>query len=814
MVNNPIDMKYTFKRERYLEKRKNITESAKLPDLENVTGPNNYNQKVSSFIRECTSYKDAINILETLYLDNKFDLLEATVQTFINDIIPLTENQKLSDCISYASNANIGDINKDRIIEAAKTYKTADRIIRNHNILSKRFSLDSMKGKSDRQKAFHICEMVCTYNQPVQSKFNIAIEETKYLDFLNGGHMSDTSIVENVSDYFLMIEDTSKKTINSMANWINESKVLSGNAADSVPYLMGRKDTCTGIRHKINEWKMDSEKSIDGLSDLIKESYNNVNSLNLVIDYMNEFADINEIDYDVNNIFGEIGSLNATEARNLTKFIEENNISNSDDLLYNIRSIWEAEVNDSSYNNSLNYKEIPANKVGKIRLNNLIADSQNVGEFLDHLEKTSMKEAPIKLKKILTNHIDHLSESTMLNNIDANGFITLKLRSYMIENGNIDDISKLVKNSINCINNILYNRDSFAYYSIDENTFDINLRSRYKVTLTDVDEKYRSFAESDLDTISKILFQCESIQQIAENSEFDFIINKLQNDRDYAATVTVDEFTLIQEMLNPYMDDESSILKNFVTLCDEEANPDYDKIKNVYGSINEESFDPYDDNLYRIHLCYKTMNINEEAQSKESTPDENKNKSIKSLNDIKLAWYGVKSKMKNVSAKEQEISRDIDVEFNHLLKTISNAGPDHREEIITGEVNRSLSKVIKMAVSLAGAGAVAGGIAGGAGAIGVGAIVAPVIGLVSYFAKSKYTSTKEKKMILDEIDIELQVLEREINRAEQSGSTKKYRQLLTIQKNLQRKRQEIYYGLAKKGKRIPMQSTVGMRTRE
>jgi hypothetical protein len=69
-------------------------------------------------------------------------------------------------------------------------------------------------------------------------------------------------------------------------------------------------------------------------------------------------------------------------------------------------------------------------------------------------------------------------------------------------------------------------------------------------------------------------------------------------------------------------------------------------------------------------------------------------------------------------------------------------------------------------------------------------------------------------MILDEIDIELKVLEREIQRAEGSGSTKKYRQLLTIQRNLMRRRQEIYYGLAKKGQRVPMQATVGLRDRE
>ena len=149
------------------------------------------------------------------------------------------------------------------------------------------------------------------------------------------------------------------------------------------------------------------------------------------------------------------------------------------------------------------------------------------------------------------------------------------------------------------------------------------------------------------------------------------------------------------------------------------------------------------------------------------------------------------------------MSRDLDIEFNHLLKTVKMLyTTDHREEIITGEVNHSISKIIKIGIGLAGAG------------LAAHTVVVPAVGAIALFALSKHASHKEKKMILDEIDIELQVLDREISRAESSGSTKKYRQLLTIQKNLQRKRQEIYYGIAKSGHRIPMQSTVGLRDRE
>jgi len=205
---------------------------------------------------------------------------------------------------------------------------------------------------------------------------------------------------------------------------------------------------------------------------------------------------------------------------------------------------------------------------------------------------------------------------------------------------------------------------------------------------------------------------------------------------------------------------------------------------------------------------------------KNNTESDQENKQYKqpekkplSLNDFKLAWTGVKSKLKNLSTKEKELSRDLDMEFNHLCKNIENGlSTDYREEIITGQVKRSLSKSIKILITWAGIGAIAG-TATSAGA-SVGAATLAILGPIAMWAKSAYTSRKEKMQILDEIDIELKVLDREIQRAESTGSTKKYRALLTVQKNLQRKRQEIYYGLARKGSKIPMEPVSGLRGRE
>ena len=207
---------------------------------------------------------------------------------------------------------------------------------------------------------------------------------------------------------------------------------------------------------------------------------------------------------------------------------------------------------------------------------------------------------------------------------------------------------------------------------------------------------------------------------------------------------------------------------------------------------------------------YKASNI--KANKNNQKVDNKPEKKPLSINDLKVAWTGVKSKLKSLSAKEKEFSRDLDMEFNHICKSIeSGLSTDHREEIITGQVKRSLSKSIKILITWAGIGATVGTASGGFALAPIGAATAAVLGPIVMWAKSAYTSRKEKLLILDEIDIELQVLEREIQRAESSGSVKKYRALLTIQKNLQRRRQEIYYGLARNGRKIPMQSVQGLR---
>lgn len=155
--------------------------------------------------------------------------------------------------------------------------------------------------------------------------------------------------------------------------------------------------------------------------------------------------------------------------------------------------------------------------------------------------------------------------------------------------------------------------------------------------------------------------------------------------------------------------------------------------------------------------------------------------------NVGLAAEMLKKKVKNLSTKEQEVSRNVDINLSVFKKNVEKAlTTNRREAIIQGSVIPSFSKMIK-------AGMVAGGLY----------LVNPVvaaIGVIGALAVSKALTERERQMLLDEIDIELKAVEKEISMAESNNRMKEYRHLLTYQRKLQREKQRIKYRLKVYGK--------------
>lgn len=225
-----------------------------------------------------------------------------------------------------------------------------------------------------------------------------------------------------------------------------------------------------------------------------------------------------------------------------------------------------------------------------------------------------------------------------------------------------------------------------------------------------------------------------------------------------------------------------------------------DKVTNKATAIKNNVANTTDKVKDKVHTKTQTVkdNVNNKvdkvkdnlSRKREIGEDDSKEKGFKgiNLNSIKLALAGTKKKAKDLSAKEQEMSRQLDYTANNLVKSVQNAlTNDRREGLIKGSVIPSFSKCIKICIALAGTGYFAGP--------GV-AMITAIIGL----ANSKRLNFKERALLLDEIEIELKIVEKEINLAESDNDVKKLRTLMQYQKTLQREYQRLKYNLKVKSR--------------
>ena len=106
---------------------------------------------------------------------------------------------------------------------------------------------------------------------------------------------------------------------------------------------------------------------------------------------------------------------------------------------------------------------------------------------------------------------------------------------------------------------------------------------------------------------------------------------------------------------------------------------------------------------------------------------------------------------------------------------------EDREAIIRGEILPSLSKCIKLVL-------------GSGGAWLINPVIAIII-MVVRFALSARIRKKEKQLVLNELDVELQMVDKYIQQAEEKRDMKKLRELLLLKKKLQSQYARLRYNI-------------------
>ena len=156
---------------------------------------------------------------------------------------------------------------------------------------------------------------------------------------------------------------------------------------------------------------------------------------------------------------------------------------------------------------------------------------------------------------------------------------------------------------------------------------------------------------------------------------------------------------------------------------------------------------------------------------------------IKFGTKLKIAKDNLRRATENLSAKEKVVSRDIDMGVDRVSlsakKAITN---DNREAVIKGSLLPSASKTIKAAI-----------VAGTVWAISPALAVIGVLGVVG---TSKHLQKKERQLILDDIEIELQMVDKYLKLAEDKDDMVAVKTLLQTKRALQRQQQRIKYNMA------------------
>ncbi len=166
-----------------------------------------------------------------------------------------------------------------------------------------------------------------------------------------------------------------------------------------------------------------------------------------------------------------------------------------------------------------------------------------------------------------------------------------------------------------------------------------------------------------------------------------------------------------------------------------------------------------------------------------------------SFNTLKYAMSDLRQKLKAFGDKGTSLSHELDVYVQKFVNSVKALYTnDSREQIIKGSIIPSFHQLMGRLMVI-GASTGAGGLIGAFTSVGgpVGALFGAVVTTFATIAISKNTTDKQRALMLDELDVELEVCERELSKADANGQVKKARAIMMRKKKLQREMARIKY---------------------
>lgn len=753
------------------------------------------------------SFLDGLNRLCCTNSINESQL-NHIVDHICSNVIPSLNSNQLSSFYTKLRQGSI-PVKAMSVLESSiDSVIACDRVINNDDKLSKRFNIDKIasSNKEIKQIVREICELIDTYNIKESVKMNVALENICYSLYKNKKY-NQPIIVSEIVDYFLtrepVIPDYKYK---GYQNIIKKNIFLNESSVRTVEKILDEDHIYfIDMIHTLKS--LTENKDIHNAIDLIPK----INTEDRASQYINALAELYEDCYDTDRMI----ITNILNGLPLFTNICHDFINTYMDIL-NDRYLLKGEfIQDSSLMKQASilesiYKKIkqpdPSSDSNKSLLESFLYDQNkdinkfnNIIDHMDSNEKIQSFPTIIRYKGRIYN--EYVENNDLIHFIENT--ISDCTTTYQIDQ--IDNILKPISDKLPpevekfCLNTLPMYRDAI---DVDSSDRDDNLEDIiYGMKVCEVfDKSIKESKETVINTINTIIPYIISDSETI--NEFMSIVAMCPH------IISLEEITKMNQDV-PQNVIESTNLKNATvysinenTLFINEADTVYDlnielEAVSFLLTLNEDNIIDKAKNT-GTNAINKIKNTGKDLVNKTKDSVKNIEKDgIKgfSMYKFKLAMKSFWSKMKKLSVKEKQFCQNLDATTSKLYQSIKNSmTTDRREALIKGEIVPSFSKCVKNAIALAGVIGVGSALAGGLSALPV---VAPIT-LLGAFATNKRLNDKEKLMLYDELDTELQVIEKEIAIAENEQDMNKYRFLLNYQKRLIREKQRIKYNLKPK----------------
>ena len=568
-------------------------------------------------------------------------------------------------------------------------------------------------------------------------------------------------------------------------------------------------DLITGIKHYL-ESVLEKAKAENQLGKFLDAINNGEAKIRTFDDYMTKYGKL----YDVLAKIEEDIELSNQEMMSESQSLMESMLNESDDII----SIQEFKI--LKFQNLLRYAHDINKKLKK-----------KEGKFM-----TKVKNKAVEVFQSVKNWLNEdydmslIKEENILDCISAKGNFDYTISIYEASKPEyVSDVRSALDEF--CKENTKAEEGNFVYYVESGNLFEIHISNNTHVYMTEAEEAewshifteaeqaYAGYMMNMLESLEKYdeLFESnlhEGFAKIEDTLTADGVLGIIEASK---YLVNMIPLSRLQEIADNYADNNptdyigntaiSQALDNW-RLEESDMDMVLDTMSLLSEAIDNELLTEEKINT-KVDTSIKANN--KKPEKKEDKPAEEKGKLAQAkdnakenlekiqktkfnFNTLKYAMEDLKLKSKNAGDKAQQASNTLNMYVEKFINAVKSLYTnDDREQIIRGSIIPSFKQIMGRLLVIAG-------LSGGVGIFftSSAAVFTAVLSTFVTIALSKKSTDKERALMLDELDIEMDVCEKEMQRAESAGQMKKYRALSYRLTKLKREYQRIRYNIGYK----------------